>query len=108
VGDPEGNGRRPGSAPRDADACCRIEAILTDRLSLHVPSTDTDLIAEGLLDSVGFVELLSSLEQEFDVTIPVDKLEVDYFRSVNDIAAFIGASRTSDSRPDQEWMFRTD
>jgi D-alanine--poly(phosphoribitol) ligase subunit 2 len=101
-------GQRRGTAAREADTRFRIAEILTNRLNLDVPSPDTDLIAEGLLDSLGFVELLSGLEQEFDVTIPMDELEIEYFRSIDNIAAFIGNGSTSDGLPVRGWPYHAD
>ena len=55
-----------------------------------MPSPDTDLIEGGLLDSLALVELLFALEHEFAVTIALDKLDIDEFRSIRSIA---GSSR---------------
>jgi acyl carrier protein len=43
------------------------------------------------LDSFALVELLATLEDEFDVEIPVEDLEVDHFRTARCIAALIAA-----------------
>jgi acyl carrier protein len=58
-------------------------------LHVEVPSPDTDLLETGRLDSLGMVELLSRLEDRFGVRIPIENLEIDHFRSVAAIAAFI-------------------
>ena len=34
-----------------------------------------DLFETGLLDSMGFIELLMTLEEEFDIEIPVEDME---------------------------------
>jgi acyl carrier protein len=56
-----------------------------------VPAPDTDVFESGLLDSLAFVDLLGALEHEFGVTIALDDLEVDNFRSIDRIAEFIAA-----------------
>ena len=61
-----------------------------DRMGLDVPSIDTDVFETGLLDSMGFVELLAELEQRFGFVCQLDDLEMDNFRSVRAIAAFVG------------------
>jgi acyl carrier protein len=61
-----------------------------DRMGLDVPSVDTDVFACGLLDSMSFVELLAALEQHFGFVFRLDDLEMDNFRSVRAIAAFLG------------------
>jgi acyl carrier protein len=58
-------------------------------LNLLVPSVDTDLIDQGLLDSLVFVDLIMKLETTFGVEVPVADLEIDQLRSVTRIAAFV-------------------
>ena len=70
----------------------RISEIFRDRLNLSVPSTDTDLLETGVLDSLSFVELLLQLESEFALTISLADLELDNFRSIARIAAFIAGA----------------
>ena len=66
----------------------RIFKIL-ETMNLEVPSADADLFQEGLLDSLTFVELLLKLEEELGVSISLDDLEPDNFRSVDQIASFV-------------------
>jgi acyl carrier protein len=67
----------------------QIIKIFSEKLSLEVPSVDTDLVEEGILDSLAFVELLVCLEQEFAVEVPMDSVEIDNFRSIAKIAEFV-------------------
>jgi acyl carrier protein len=67
----------------------RIARLFSDSLHRDVPSPDTDLFESGLLDSLSFVDLLVSLEGEFGTTIGLDDLEVDNFRSIDRMAAFL-------------------
>jgi methoxymalonate biosynthesis acyl carrier protein len=60
-----------------------------NQLSLSVPSVDTDLVGRGLLDSLAMIDLLFHLEREFNVTISFDNLELENFRSIASIAAFV-------------------
>ncbi len=50
---------------------------------------DTLLFEEGLLDSMGFVSLISFLEEEFGVLPNDDELVEENFESINAIAGFI-------------------
>jgi acyl carrier protein len=68
------------------------------RMGRDVPSWDTDVFEAGLLDSIGFVELLATLEREFGFVFELDDLEMDNFRSVRAIAAFIDRNGGSDRR----------
>lgn len=72
-----------------------LTALFTKRLGVEVPSPDTDLLATGRLDSVGFVELLVQLEKRFGLRVELDEVEVEHFRSLNAIAAFIADRRAA-------------
>jgi acyl carrier protein len=74
----------------------RVARLFADTLQRVVPSADTDLFESGLLDSLGFVDLLVHLEREFGTTIALDDLELDNFSSIVRIADFVRA-RTSAS-----------
>jgi acyl carrier protein len=74
-----------------------VEAELSDlfanALRVEVPSPETDLVATARLDSVGMVELLLQIEKRFGVRVEMQDLEIDHFRSLAAIAAFIAARR---------------
>lgn len=67
----------------------RIERIFRDSLSIDVPSPTTDIIENGLLDSLAFVMLLYEIEQEFEITIPPEELDIDELRTVQRISALV-------------------
>lgn len=67
----------------------RLMALLRDKLELEVPSAETDLMEGGMMDSLTFVELVFHIEQEFGISISIDKLELEYFRSPASIVALI-------------------
>ena len=71
----------------------QLTKLFASKMNLAVASPELDLIAAGLLDSLAFVDLLVQLEHEFDVQIDLDHLEVDNFRSIASIAAFIARQR---------------
>ena len=71
----------------------RVAAIFTETLKINVPSYDTDLLATGLLDSLGFVELLLQLERNLGVHLAIESLEPDDFRSIARIAVFVEQQR---------------
>jgi acyl carrier protein len=66
----------------------RVAAILADRLQIEIPD-DADLFAAAALDSLGLVELLVALEEEFGIDIAAADLDLDRFRSVASIATFV-------------------
>lgn len=73
----------------DRNVESRVAELLLEKLHLEVSSVDTDLLKTGTLDSLQFVELLVYLEQEFGISISLDDLEIDRFRSIAAIAQFI-------------------
>ncbi len=74
----------------DADVVCgQLTQLFAEKLHVDVPSLDTDLLEEGLLDSLSFVDLLLCLEQEFGTVITLEDLEIDNFRSIATIAEFV-------------------
>jgi D-alanine--poly(phosphoribitol) ligase subunit 2 len=75
-----------------ADLSQRITRMF-DVLNLEVPSEDTNLFETGLLDSLTFVELLVQVEDQLGVTVSLEQLEPDNFRSIRQIAAFVLANQ---------------
>jgi methoxymalonate biosynthesis acyl carrier protein len=67
----------------------RIAALFLEKLNLEVPATEIDLLETRIIDSLAFVELLLHVEQEFGFQISIDEFEMDHFRSIAKIAAFI-------------------
>lgn len=49
---------------------------------------DADLFDNGL-DSVGFINIIIALENEYDIFIDQDDLELDKFSTVKNIRAYI-------------------
>lgn len=67
----------------------RILTILTDQLNLTVPTPQTDLIGEGILDSLALVDLIMHLEGEFGFAVEPDQLELDNFQTVERIGQMV-------------------
>jgi acyl carrier protein len=72
----------------------RVQRLFRETLNVEVPSADADLIESGVIDSLALVELLFAIEREFAVSLPLDDLEIDSFRSVSRISGVIEAART--------------
>lgn len=71
----------------------QVAAIFQDELKIDVPSPKTDLLGTGTLDSLMLVELLLQLERRFGLRVDLDALEIDDFRSVEAVAAFVARRR---------------
>lgn len=67
----------------------KVRAILAAQLDIDEDkiTKDTNIAEELGADSLDLVELMMSVEEEFDVTIEEDK--VQSFKTVADVAAYI-------------------
>lgn len=77
------------------DLTQRIAALIEEVLHVEVPAPDTDLIDAGLIDSVALVELITEIEHELSIQLPLDEFDLDRFRSAEQIAAFVTAHAPS-------------
>ena len=50
---------------------------------------DTDLVEEGLLSSLNLMYLITELEEQYDITIPEEKIKPESFKTVRKIAIMI-------------------
>jgi acyl carrier protein len=48
-----------------------------------------NLLETGMIDSLNFVDLIFNLDQEFQITMPMESLEVDQFRTIFDIVRLV-------------------
>lgn len=79
----------PGRVPE------AILGIFSEKLSITVASPTVDLLETGLVDSVTLVELLLELEQRFGVTLPLEALEIEDFRTITRIANLVTRTRSA-------------
>jgi acyl carrier protein len=73
----------------DSGVSERVQQLFLETLNVQVPSEEADLIESGLIDSLALVELLFAIEREFSVSLPLDDLEIENFRSVTRISEVI-------------------
>jgi acyl carrier protein len=71
------------------DVITQLTDLVRDQLGVDVPSSDTDLVAVGLLDSLALVTLIVGIEDTFGCRLPLDDFDIDRFRSVDAMAAFL-------------------
>ncbi|HEV2751586.1 MAG TPA: acyl carrier protein [Gemmatimonadales bacterium] len=86
---------RKGRGPLEA----RILELMVERLQVEVPSVDLDLFGTGVVDSLMLVKLLASLEERFGIHVAVEELEMDNFRTVRQIAAFVEVKQVALGNP---------
>ena len=68
----------------------RLLQLFRDRLQIEVTDASTDLVAEGLLDSLVFIDLIMLLEGEFQAEISIADIDIEQFRSVGQIVEYLG------------------
>ena len=54
---------------------------------------DQDLLAAGIIDSLGITELIAFLEERYAIAVDDDDVEAENFRSIDRIAAFVAKKR---------------
>ena len=79
-----------------------IARLINDELLVEVNSPEDDLLASGVLDSLTLVQLLFDLERRFGVTIPLEELEIDDFRSINSIASLVQSALQLQRQPGKD------
>lgn len=67
----------------------KIIETLADFNDELVEDLNQDLLAEDILDSFDIVSLVMQLEEAFDITIDVDLITPDNFRTTENIVAMI-------------------
>ena len=67
----------------------RVLEILTDIRPDVDFMNETKLIDDGIIDSFDIIAIVSELNDEFDVQIPIDELEPDNFNTVEAIYELI-------------------
>jgi acyl carrier protein len=77
-----------------ADVPARLIEWFAGTLHRDVPTSDTDLFASGVLDSLAFADLLVLLEREFGTVTTLEDMDLEHFQTIDRIAAFV-ASRTA-------------
>lgn len=69
----------------------QITGLIEEVLMVDVPAADTDLVGSGLIDSLALVSLITEIEAEFGIELPLEEFDVDSFRSAQQIAAYVSA-----------------
>jgi acyl carrier protein len=65
-----------------------IDEFLPD-VSANELAADHDLLADGVIDSLGLLKLIAWLEDRFDLSVDDSALDPDNFRTVAAIDAFV-------------------
>ncbi len=50
---------------------------------------DSDMLSDGIIDSLGITELISFLERRYGIKVEDDDIDAENFRSIDSIVAFV-------------------
>jgi acyl carrier protein len=76
-----------------------VVRIFRDKLDVEISSSETNLLETGIIDSLKFIDLVYNLEQEFGITMPIESLEVDQFRTIADIVLLVSRLQSQVTAP---------
>ena len=79
----------------DEHLVAEIQRIFAEKFAIRVDSPLAELLDTGLIDSLTLVDLLLEIEQRFGVSLPLDELDIDDFRSAVRIADLIERRKQS-------------
>ena len=51
---------------------------------------DDNLLADGMVDSLGMLRMMDHIEQTFGVTVPPEDFTIEHFRNVERLVAYLG------------------
>jgi len=66
-----------------------LAALFAETFHVEAPAADTDLLENGLLDSLQLVELLLQIELQFGRRIAIENIDLDDLRTLRGIAGLI-------------------
>lgn len=70
------------------DRIIQILEEITGENNLNL-NNNVDLLEEGIIDSLAFVELTMALEEEFEIEIQPTQVSLDTWRSIEKIARLV-------------------
>lgn len=66
-----------------------IQAFFASSLNGQVPGVAEDVFARGYVNSLFALQLVTFVESQYDLTITPEDLDLDNFRTIERIAAFV-------------------
>jgi methoxymalonate biosynthesis acyl carrier protein len=83
----------------EQEITARIQRIFEETFDVSAPAPQTDLIEAALLDSLGLVTFLLEIELRFGTEILLESLEIDDFRTIENIAQLFARATSADRHP---------
>lgn len=66
-----------------------LEGYILQNVGMETIDHDLNVFEEGLVSSLFAIELMTFLEKNFDIEVTMDDLDLDNFKSINSIKAFL-------------------
>ncbi len=79
------------------DTASRIHTFIADDLLMGQGvefGNDDSLLEEGIIDSLGLLEIVNFIEAEFELSVEDEDVTLDNFGTVSAIASYVEASKT--------------
>lgn len=76
----------------DGDVYVRVERLICGALNTDRVDLNADLIGGGMMDSLALVVLITDIEEDFGIELPLDDFDIEAFRSPRSIAVFVAAA----------------
>lgn len=71
---------------REEDIEERLVIYIRDELQVDIKDRNQDLVKEGAIDSFNMIQLIQFIEDSFKVSIDIEELDLDSFKSIKSIA----------------------
>lgn len=65
-----------------------------EQADIDMPSDDSSLVDAGLLDSLGFIELLEAIEEKYGIEIDLSSYDSEYLTTVEGLVAIVSESQS--------------
>lgn len=79
------------------DIIAYLESAIPPGVAVTSIDPDTDLIANGVIDSFGIVGIIEFIEERFGITVADEDIDPDVFRNVGTIEAYVRANGGADA-----------
>ncbi|NNE67916.1 MAG: acyl carrier protein [Pyrinomonadaceae bacterium] len=74
-----------------------VQKTLIGDLKAGELSTSENLLGGGLIDSLGVMQLIAFVEDEFDLSIPTKDMVIENFESIDAVCGYIGRRKDTES-----------
>jgi acyl carrier protein len=100
VGEFVEGGRVAGRQPADAELTteeilAELKGFFATATAGNTPGPDEDYFALGLVNSLLALELVAHVERRFGIEVDVEDLDLDHFRTMNRVTAFVRRKRSA-------------